>query len=317
MLVLSLLSNLWFWTTGDGPAVGAWRSAEGRDAYLEAYDDVLATMPEPEERLDVGTSYGTVHVARFGEGDGIPVLLMPGWGSGIPMWRDNLPAWVSERTVYAVDALGDAGRSTQTVPLDSPRSQAAWVSETIFELGLESVHVVGHSFGGWSAANLALHHPDQVATLTLFDPVQVFSTFRWQIYVWSIPASVPVLPQSWRDEALARIGGEEDLDRSDPMTRMIDAGTQHYVSRRPFPDQLTDEQLRTLSMPVYAAMAGDSSVLADPAAAVERGRELVPDLSIDVWSDATHSLPMEDPERVGREVLTFLADHETSSPGAP
>lgn len=309
-LVLSLLANLWSVTTRDITPVGAWRSVEGRAAYLEAYDAVLEAMPEPTGEEDVQTSYGSVHVLRFGEADGTPILLMPGWGSGIPMWKDNLPQLVEERTVYAVDALGDAGLSTQWAPLDSAAAQADWVSETITGLGLDRVHVVGHSFGGWSAANLAAHRPDQVATLSLFDPVQTFSTFRWQIYLWSIPASVPLLPQSWRDAALARIGGEQEIDRSDPMTRMIDAGTQHYVSRRSFPEQLTDEQLAGLAIPVYAAIAGDGSVNADPGGAVERARELVPNIEVELWPDASHSLPMEDPERAGREVLAFLAAHE-------
>lgn len=309
-LTLSLLANLWFWSTRDTTPIGAWRSVEGRTTYLQAYDEVLAVMPEPARRVDVQTSYGSVHVARFGDAGGTPVLLMPGWGSGIPMWKDNLPALLGGRTVYALDALGDAGRSEQTVPLDSARAQADWVSQTIASLGLERVHVVGHSFGGWTAANLAVHHPEQVATLSLFDPVQTFSTFRWQIYAWSIPATVPILPQSWRDAALARIGGVEEIDPSDPMTRMIDAGTQHYVSRRSFPAQLTDEELAGLSMPVYAAMAGDGAVLADPVAAVHRGEDLVPDIQITVWEGATHSLPMEDPARAGREVLAFLDAHE-------
>lgn len=309
-LFVSLFASAWSWLKSDPKPVGAWRSLEGRGAYLDAYEEVLANMPRPVESHDVETSYGTVHVVRFGEADGTPVLLMPGWGSGIPMWQQNLPSLMAERTVYAVDALGDAGRSTQTIPLDSAAAQAAWVAETITGLGLDRVHVVGHSFGGWSAANLALHQPQHVASLSLFDPVQTFSTLRWQIYLWSIPASVPFLPQSWRDAALARIGGAEEIDKTDPLVRMVDAGTKHFVSRRSFPTQLSDEQLRSLSMPVYAAMAQNGTVNGDPDGAVTRARDLVPDIQIEAWPGASHSLPMEDPERVAREVLAFMTAAE-------
>ena len=64
------------------------------------------------------------------------------------------------------------------------------------------MHVVGHSFGGWLATDFALRHPEQTVSLSLFDPVQTFSSLKWEVYLLAIPASIPLLPQSWRDAAL-------------------------------------------------------------------------------------------------------------------
>src|SRR5690554_202364 len=69
-LVISLLANAWTWLESDPSPIGAWRSLEGRTEYLAAYDDVLAAMLAPSETHDVETTYGSVHVLRFGEADG-------------------------------------------------------------------------------------------------------------------------------------------------------------------------------------------------------------------------------------------------------
>mgnify|MGYP000843719235 FL=1 len=311
-LVVSLAVNVLLLATRGGPKVGQWRSTSARETYLAAYREVAASMPAAQER-NIATSWGTVHVALFPGPEGstkAPILLLPGWGAGIPMWRDLLPVLARERPVYAVDALGDAGLSTQSVPLGKPEANAGWISETLTALEAPPVHVVGHSFGGWLATNFALHHPEQTVSLSLFDPVQTFSTLTWEVYLWAIPASIPLLPQSWRDAALARISGNETIDHNDPLTRLIDAGTKGYSSARDLPQQFTSTQLGSLSVPVYAAMAGNSTVLADPPGAVRRAEEFVPTVEASVWEGATHSLPLEEPEKAGAAVLDFMNRHE-------
>ncbi|MBO0610658.1 alpha/beta fold hydrolase [Myceligenerans salitolerans] len=329
VLAVSVVANVVLLAMPGGPAVGAWRSAEGRAEYVAAYEDVMATLPPPARTHDVPTDYGTVRAYLFAEtGSGAPdanastsgtagdaagttpVVLLPGWGSGAPMWQTNLPDLMSERPVYALDALGDAGMSAQVAPLGSPASQARWIDQTLAGLGVGRAHVVGHSFGGWSAMNYAIHHPARVASLSLLDPVQTFDTFSVQLVLRSIPSSIPFLPQSWRDAALAGIGGVTELDPDDPMTRMIAAGTTHYSSRRPTPSRFSPEQLQGLPVPVYAAMAGDGQVNSDPEAAVRYAEEHLARSEVSLWPGASHSLPFEEAEAVDAEILDFMERHD-------
>jgi pimeloyl-ACP methyl ester carboxylesterase len=154
--MVSLLANVWLWTTRDTSRVGYWRSDARRLDYLAAYDAVMKQLPQVEQTWDLQTDYGTVRAYRFattGFPGALPVVPIPGWGSGTPMWKDNLPGLAAQRPVYALDALGDAGRSTQSAPLTSTEAQAKWIDQTLGELGVPRAHVVGHSFGGWSAMN--------------------------------------------------------------------------------------------------------------------------------------------------------------------
>ena len=68
-------------------------------------------------------------------------------------------------------------------------------------------------------------------------------------------------------------------------------------------------QLQGLTVPVYAAMASESA-LHDSAAAVAVGQARVRDIRIRSWPGATHSLPMEFPAQLDREVLAFMAEHD-------
>jgi pimeloyl-ACP methyl ester carboxylesterase len=152
-----------------------------------------------------------------------------------------------------------------------------------------------------------------VVSLALLEPVFVFGGLRWQVYVKSIPASVPFLPRSWRDAMLSDFGGAEEMDPDDPVARMISDATEHYAAKLPLPQRLAKEQLRSLPMPVYVAMAADSS-MHDPAAATRVARNNVRDLRIRSWPRATHSLPMEFPDQVNRELLDFVGANDPPDP---
>lgn len=288
--------------------VGHFRSPEGRAAYLRAYHTAMATLPPPTDSFDVPTSFGSVHGYRWaGSGnETVPVVLLPGRSAGAPMWADNLDSLLrTGRTVYALDAVGDAGLSEQSAPLASFADQATWVDETFQRLGLDRVHTVGHSFGAATAAMHAFHHPDRVATLAIFEPAFVF---RWPpiaTFLWATLSIVPG-PQSWREHALAMLGGVdvEDVRARTPIGEMISAGAQHFDSSAlPTPRPFSRAQLEQLTMPVYVAIAGDHSLAGGKRAAARA--HTLPEVTVDVWPSTTHSLPMQVPEEIAQRLRSF------------
>src|SRR5512143_84470 len=257
----------------------------------------MALLPPPSRAMDVATRFGTVQVYEFASTrtpPALPAVLLPGRSSGVPMWASNLPDLAAKRTVYAVDALGDAGMSVQTREIENGADQADWLHRALAGLGSPRVHLVGHSFGGWLAANYAVRHPERVATLTLVEPVLVFQGLRWQVYACSLPASLPFLPDRWRERTLSELGGAEEIDRDDPRARMISDATNHFSAKLPLPERITDEQLRGLRVPVYAVI-GARRPMHDAAAAVAVARACVEDIHVELWPGATHSLRMEFP----------------------
>lgn len=260
-LAILFVAALLIYVFADPAAVGRFRSPEGERAYRQSYANAMKLLPAPSRTLDVRTGYGTVRVYEFlnqRNAQEVPIVLLPGRTSGVPMWASNLPGLAAHRTVYALDALGDAGLSVQMRAIENSADQAAWLEQCFAELGLGSTHLAGHSFGGWLAANYAARYPKRVRSLSLLEPVFVFQGLRWQVYAVTIPASLPFLPRSWRDAMLAKIGGVEEIDRADPMAQMIADATEHFSVNLPLPDRISDEQLRGLPMPVYAVLGGKS-----------------------------------------------------------
>ncbi|WP_217428418.1 alpha/beta fold hydrolase [Microlunatus speluncae] len=275
--------------------IGRWRSSAAREAYVEAYQTVLRTLPEPTRTLDVETEFGSVRAYEWeGTASGPPVLLLPGRASGAPMWAENLSDWIGQRTIYAIDAIGDAGLSVQTRPFANSDDQAEWIAQTITGLGVDKVHSVGHSFGGAIATIHALRHPEQVATLALLEPVLVLRPPPVSSLFWATITQLP-LPRSWKDRALAELGGVtvEEVRVRTPLSIMIDHGSSGYRAVLPTPRMLTDQEWRSLPMPLRADFAGTKS-LAGGTKAAERLRSLRPDATVELWPNASHSLPMQE-----------------------
>lgn len=100
------------------------------------------------------------------EGEGEPLLLLPGLGLDHQYYRLATPALAERLAVYAVDPRG-IGQSTKT-PLPYPYSVEAWARDFegfIRKLGLGPMHVLGTSLGGAMALALAERAPDCVKSL--------------------------------------------------------------------------------------------------------------------------------------------------------
>jgi pimeloyl-ACP methyl ester carboxylesterase len=301
-------------TFTDPPGVGHFRSPDGRAEYVGHYRQAMAALPTPTGVHDVRTDFGVVRVYEWstaGTRDTVPVVLVPGRSSGVPMWSVNLPGFVASHRVLAFDALGDAGMSVQSVPLASIEDQAVWIEQVLAALAPGGVHLVGHSFGGATAAAYARLHPARVRSLTLLEPVFTFGFPPPEILWWATVATFPGMPDGIREHALHRIGGgdADQDDADDPVARMITAGSEHFAAELPTPSPLTDDQASRLTMPVYVAIGGRDS-LAGGQDAADRAAALLPHVRVQVWPDATHSLPMQEADGLQSVLGEFWARAE-------
>jgi pimeloyl-ACP methyl ester carboxylesterase len=101
---------------------------------------------------------------RAGEG-GPPLLLVNGLGANVEMWSPFRRALGARRTV-AFDAPGTGGSSTPLRPL-SMRALGGITLELLDALDLDAVDVLGYSFGGAIAQEMARAAPHRVRRLVL------------------------------------------------------------------------------------------------------------------------------------------------------
>jgi pimeloyl-ACP methyl ester carboxylesterase len=99
-------------------------------------------------------------------GDGEPLLLIPGLGCSVEIYRANTPALTRRFRVIIFDPRG-AGRSATTEDGYTMQAYADDAAAVLRAAEVESAHVLGTSFGGMIALNLALQHPQCVRHLVL------------------------------------------------------------------------------------------------------------------------------------------------------
>jgi pimeloyl-ACP methyl ester carboxylesterase len=99
-------------------------------------------------------------------GDGPPLLLIPGLGATRVVFDPILPLLTPHLTVAVYDQRGVG--ASQLTPGPYTTEQLGDDAAAVIEgLGLERVAVLGASFGGMVAQQLAIRHPTRVDTLVL------------------------------------------------------------------------------------------------------------------------------------------------------
>ena len=89
------------------------KSQEGKKQILEYYDFLLKKISNPYERLIVDTSYGKTFILAMGKKDLPALILLHGSGMNSSMWIKEMEEYSKCFRVYAIDTLGEPGRSDE------------------------------------------------------------------------------------------------------------------------------------------------------------------------------------------------------------
>jgi esterase len=150
----------------------------------------------------------------YGE-NGLPVVVLHGlFGSG-RNWMTAARRLASEHRVVAVD-LRNHGSSPHTESM-SYRELAGDVYETITDLGLGRVALVGHSMGGKAAMVTALQHAEVVDRLIVVDAAPV-----------AYPPGFVGYTQAMRASDLSEVRRRADVER-DLVEAVPNAGTRAFL----------------------------------------------------------------------------------------
>jgi pimeloyl-ACP methyl ester carboxylesterase len=102
---------------------------------------------------------------KYGTGD--PLVLIHGLGGSGRWWERNTDALVKQFQVHSIDLLGCGKSAVQGRFV--LREAAQHVKHWMEAHHLRRAHVVGHSMGGFVAAELAADYPEMVEKLVLVD----------------------------------------------------------------------------------------------------------------------------------------------------
>jgi pimeloyl-ACP methyl ester carboxylesterase len=123
-------------------------------------------MSEPAATDRTVTIPGGTRLQVTEAGQGEPLVLVCGTSQSHRSWAPLLPAFTARYRVISYDhrGIGDSERGEGPISMASLADDLAALLD---ELGIDRAHVVGWSLGSTVAQELALHHPQRVATLVL------------------------------------------------------------------------------------------------------------------------------------------------------
>lgn len=185
------------------PACYPYRSEAARDACFAYFDERAARQwPVPSRERVVPTSYGPTFVRISGPEDGQPLVLLPGAAAPSLMWSPNIAELSALYRTFAIDQVGDFGRSLCTKKFGNFAGIVRWLDEVCdgLELGA-GINLMGISFGGAVAAEYALQFPRRLRTLVLLAPGAIVLRLRAEFVARLVLAAVTrgrLLPSLFR-----------------------------------------------------------------------------------------------------------------------
>jgi pimeloyl-ACP methyl ester carboxylesterase len=135
------------------------------------------------QRVRVGNL--DVHYKCFGEGP--PIILLHGLGNDWSQWRDNIAYFARSFRVHALDMPGFGLSADPGVPV-TPGWYASFMKIFLETVGIGAADVVGHSFGGAVALELAVSFPQLVRRTVVIDAAGLGPIPRRVQWLYSLKA---------------------------------------------------------------------------------------------------------------------------------
>lgn len=259
-----------------------------------------ADGPQPEVTEADGTR---IRYLRIGEGEATPAVLVHGFGGDLNNWLFNQEALAADRVVYAPDLPGHGGSQKEVGAGDVP-ALAEKLRAFLDAVGIGKAHLVGHSLGGGVALELALSHPDRVASLTLLAPIGLGQEINGEFIRGMIEAErrkdmKAVLENLFHDPAL--VG--RDMVMKVLQAKRIDGAVQclRTIAAQCFPDGgqrwHARDRLASLKVPTQVVWGADDHII--PSA---HSAGLPDTVAVHVLDGAGHMVHMERSSDVNRLV---------------
>jgi pimeloyl-ACP methyl ester carboxylesterase len=263
---------------------------------------VNASGQTPSSSIEATQPCGAAVIEYFSQGQGEPVVLLPGAGFGVAYLEPLADAL--SRGGYRAVRINPRGAGQSRGSLDiSYHDRGADVACVIEALRLGAVHVVGHAFGNRVARTLAADRPDLVQSVTLL----------------AAGGKVPAAPRA--SAALAKIYTQA------PDAEMVEAvsasglagpgsnaaGIWQQLKPSVFPGSRPrgavpklDEWWAPAAPTRFLVVQGLDDLIAPPENGRSIERELGDRVTLVEFPDVGHMVSLEEPEKTARAILLFL-----------
>jgi pimeloyl-ACP methyl ester carboxylesterase len=244
--------------------------------------------------------------------DGDPIVLIHAAGINGTMWGPNVAALSRQYRIYALDTIGDFGKSILYDAKLYPKSAqdyCRWLIDVFDGLGISQAHIVGASMGGWITHSAAIFAPQRIKKIILLDPAAGIPTkTKWA----EMFLSATIFPFKFNYQNISRkvLGNKKSEGKELWFDYMVTAFSSKSKAkpRLGLPSKFSDEQLSHTKAPTLLLIGQNEVIYGSIDATVERAKKLISNIQTEIIPDASHLPNIDQPEIVNTRILKFLAE---------
>lgn len=170
----------------------AYKSKTSQARAIACYDETLSKWPVKYESHFLKTSFGATHIVISGKRSAKPLILLHGAGGNAGMWIHNIAELSKHFRIYAIDIIGEPGKSAGNRPNYYSEEHALWLREIFELLNLRDAVLCGISLGGWMACQFGLKFPELISDLILVSPPAILNTNMYFLYRMALASLMPM-----------------------------------------------------------------------------------------------------------------------------
>jgi pimeloyl-ACP methyl ester carboxylesterase len=289
-----------------------YKDEETKSKFFSFYDKSLAAWTVAHEEFMVRTLYGDTHVIASGPIGRDPIVLIHAAGVNGTMWGPNIAALCRQYRIYALDTIGDLGKSILDDLKHYPKSAqdyCGWLIDVFDGLRINQAYVIGASMGGWIAHGAAIFAPERIKKIVLLDPAAGIPTkTKWAGMFLS--ATIFPFKSNYRNISLKILGDKKIEGKELLLDYMVSAFSSKSKAKPHLglPSKFSDEQLLQTKTPTLLLIGQNEVIYSSIDATVERAKKLIPNIQTEIIPDAGHLPNIDQPEVVNTRMLKFLAE---------
>lgn len=231
-----------------------------------------------------------IHYEESGPRDGVPVVLMHGWGCDHTTVRSIAASLNPSMRVINVDLPGH-GKSSEPPEVWGVEDFTVLIEKFIRQMGIKKPVLIGHSFGGRIA--ILLSSRNDVGKVVLVDAAGIKPRrslkYYWKVYTFKIGKNILLtlfgkdkggkMVEKWRDKK-----GSADYRNSSPMMRAVMSKCVNEDLKQVMPD------IKSSVLLIWGE--NDTATPLSDAKTMER---LMPDAGLVAFPDCGHYSFLDNP----------------------
>jgi len=287
------------------------------EKMIDWYDRIQSRLKLSYESMSIPTRFGQTHVIAAGDNNGPSIILLQGLGGNSMLWEPQLAHLAKEYRVYAIDVIGQMGKSAKTWLPYSDNSYSEWLLDILDNLKIEHTNIIGISFGARIVMRFSSFAPQRVTRLALLSPIGI-SMQRLNVVFQLLPFGISFYSPTDHQvkklvHSLFGIPGQiMNKDCEEAMMIIFSnyrpvSGIRKTIDGMALFFPIVESELCRITAPTLL-LVGKYERLCNPQAVIARGKLVFPNLKdAEIVTGAGHVMNYDRPEYINLRLTDFFS----------